>query len=271
LSLVILFLEIGFVAWFIHTLRSPNFRQAKPSFKQVTVLFMITVVILAFAGVQPMSTYKDNLIESWRITQTQTKLEPVKPPQTTQTKPPDIITPKVESPTPAVTVDSERMAFDLINAERVKAGLSPTVWDDRLYQLSKSHTQEMANRKQLFHSPMGGDIGEDAWGGYGYSAYSGAELAQVIVQSWISSPLHKAWILYAPIEHSVVSIVSNSDGQYASWTFWTSEVGAGPPLIQKAYNLWQSETGGEISWLDWLYNIKGYPNNPDFLKQLGVN
>jgi len=61
-NLVILFLEIGFVAWFIHTLRSTNFRQAKPSFKLVTALFMVTVVILAFSGVQPLATYKDDTV-----------------------------------------------------------------------------------------------------------------------------------------------------------------------------------------------------------------
>jgi hypothetical protein len=61
-NLVMLFLEIGFVAWFIHTLRSPHFRQAKPSFKLVTALFIITVVILAFSGVQPLATYKDDTL-----------------------------------------------------------------------------------------------------------------------------------------------------------------------------------------------------------------
>jgi hypothetical protein len=61
-NLIILFLEVGFVVWFIHTLRSPNFRQARPSFKLVTALFMITVVILAFAGMQPVATYKDNTL-----------------------------------------------------------------------------------------------------------------------------------------------------------------------------------------------------------------
>jgi hypothetical protein len=61
-NLVILFLEIGFVAWFIHTLRSPDFRQTRPSFKLVSTLFIITAVILAFAGLQPLATYKDDTL-----------------------------------------------------------------------------------------------------------------------------------------------------------------------------------------------------------------
>lgn len=214
---------------------------------------------------------------------------PTQTPKITLTPTTTIVTPQpTASPTPTSTVTrpsptvtkttsdinniqtTERLTFNLINSERVKTGLPATVWDDNLYQLSKAHTQQMANQKQLFHSPMNDPIGEDAWGGYGYSRYSGNSLAQVIVDSWMSSPLHKAWILHIPIHHSVISIVSDANGQYASWTFWTSEAGAGPPLIQRAYNLWQAETGGNVPWLTWLYDIKGYPDNQEFLKQLGI-
>ncbi|MBN1862663.1 MAG: trypsin-like peptidase domain-containing protein [Dehalococcoidales bacterium] len=61
-NLVILFLEIGFVAWFIHTLRSTDLRQARPSFKLVSALFIITAVILAFAGLEPLATHKDDAL-----------------------------------------------------------------------------------------------------------------------------------------------------------------------------------------------------------------
>ena len=62
LSIVILFLEIGFIVWFITILRSANYRTAKPSFKLVTALSIITVLILAFAGVQPLNSYKDTTV-----------------------------------------------------------------------------------------------------------------------------------------------------------------------------------------------------------------
>jgi S1-C subfamily serine protease len=65
-DLIILFLEIGFVIWFITILRSPNYRQAKPSFKLVTALSIITVLILAFAGVQPLTDYKDATVQYLR-------------------------------------------------------------------------------------------------------------------------------------------------------------------------------------------------------------
>lgn len=61
-NLVMLFLEIGFISWFIHTLRSPDFRQARPSFKLTSALLIITVVILAFSGLQPLASYKDSTL-----------------------------------------------------------------------------------------------------------------------------------------------------------------------------------------------------------------
>ena len=163
-------------------------------------------------------------------------------------------------------LELEKETFRLVNAERENAGVLPTKWDDDLYRLSKAHTEEMADRGELFHTPMGASYGENAWGA-SWGGISRQNLARTIVDSWMSSPLHRAWLLYAPLKTSVVSIVDDNRGQYASWTFWTGEAGTGPPLVKKAYDIWISETGGNIPWLDWLYNIKGYPDNTDWLLQ----
>ena len=241
-----------------------------PSMK-LTIFTVVTLfLVFAFAGVQPMTSYKDRCL-STIVSAFESFSKPVvQAPKPSPTPNSTTVTPSVNNEVIGDIHNAERVTFDLINSERVKAGLPATLWDEELYQLSKAHTQEMANQGELFHSPTNGPISEDAWGGQGYSRYSEASLAQVIVNSWMSSPLHKAWILHSPIKHSVVSIISNTNGQYASWTFWTSEVGGGPPLVQKAYDLWQSETGGKIPWLTWLYDIKGYPNNQEFLRQLGI-
>jgi len=58
----------------------------------------------------------------------------------------------------------EKETFRLANAERENAGVPPTKWDDELYRLSKAHTEEMADRGELFHTPMGASYGENAWG-----------------------------------------------------------------------------------------------------------
>jgi uncharacterized protein YkwD len=274
-----------------------------------TTLFLILIaIIVTFTGCQPLTSYKDkatdyidNLLESTNkdtIITTNTTASTTPETSTTPTKKstykdklnlsniseqelrdnPElqktIEAKKAEEAKRIVYEDNElerieKQTFDLINQERIKAGLEPTIWDNKLYNLSKAHTQDMANQGQLFHSPMNGLIGEDAWG-VSWGGISRQDLAGEIVNSWMSSPLHSAWILHIPLKTSVVSIVDDNRGQYASWTFWTAEAGEGPPLIQRAYNLWQSETGGNIPWLTWLYDVKGYPDNQDFLKQLGI-
>ena len=157
----------------------------------------------------------------------------------------------------------EILAFDLINLEREKNGLQATKWDDKLYELSQAHTEEMADRGDLFHTPMGATYAENTWGA-SWGQTSRQNIAKTIVRGWMSSPLHRAWLLHKPLETSVVSVVDDDRGNFASWTFWMGEAGIGPPLINKAYNLWRQETGGKIPWLDWL-DLKGYPTNTAFL------
>jgi hypothetical protein len=48
-----------------------------------------------------------------------------------------------------------RQLFQLLNGERVKAGLSPLVWDDRLAEAAEQHSQLMSKRKQLSHQFSG--------------------------------------------------------------------------------------------------------------------
>lgn len=144
-----------------------------------------------------------------------------------------------------------------MNVERNRAGVSSTKWDAELYKLSKAHTQEMANRGEIFHTPMGASYGENCWGGKGYYHYNKQELAEVIVDTWMSSPLHRAWLLHEPLRTSVVSIVVTLDGQYASWTFWTAEAQGGPELVRRIADEWQRETGGSTPWIEWL-KMKGY-------------
>ena len=264
-SLVILFLEMGFVIWFIHILRGSNLRRAKPSFKLVTTLFMMTFVILAFSGVQPMSTYKNNLVSKWeshRVAQEAAQAEKVAEaiamtPMLIKEAPAKTETESGPTVTQTLKVEeAERETFELINAVREEAGVPPTKWSDELYDLSKKHTQEMADRGELFHTPMGAEHGENAWGGWGYYNYQYEELAKVIVGSWMSSPLHRAWLLHAPIEESVVSIVVTEDGQYASWSFWTKNLKRGPALVEKVAREWRNSRSG-LDWIPWLIS-EGY-------------
>lgn len=260
-------LIIGIAIWIaiIKFSRSRKYRWAKPSFKLTTFLVILTLTIFTFAGVQPMSSYKDNLTSKWVSYQAEQKAKEAKRVAEAIAMTPALIkeaptrTETGSSPTTTQTLkveEAEREAFELINKVRQEAGAPPTKWNDELYKLSKAHTQDMANKGELFHTPIGATHGENAWGGRGYYHYKYEELARVIVSSWMSSPLHKAWLLHAPIQESVVSIVVTPNVQYASWSFWTTNLGRGPELVEKIAREWRS-SGSNLPWIEWLIS-KGY-------------
>src|SRR4051794_7815025 len=63
-------------------------------------------------------------------------------------------------PSPAFAFDSlkqmERLAFDLVNRERSRQGLSALRWSDKLAALARSHSEEMAKFKYVDHTDREG-------------------------------------------------------------------------------------------------------------------
>lgn len=242
---------VGFWIWIVSIIRSRKYKYKQPKFALTLFAVVAIILVSAFAGIEPLSSYKDNIINS--ITNYLDEQ------QFAQKAADEIREQKETERQIQVIRQAEQKAFELVNKERMLEGLMPTIWDDNLYTLSKAHTQQMYDKGEIFHSPDGAAYGENAWGGEGYSRYDYDEMASVIVASWMSSPLHKAWILHGPLKTSVVSIVSEPNGQYSSWTFWMNESGEGPDLVKKIAEEWQTETGKNIPWIEWLYT-KGYLN-----------
>jgi S1-C subfamily serine protease len=58
-SIIIFLLEIGLLTLVVSALRSQRFRRVKPSFKAVLVPTLAIVMVCAFAGIEPLATYKD--------------------------------------------------------------------------------------------------------------------------------------------------------------------------------------------------------------------
>ena len=266
--------ELVFFFWMWRIISKNSWRW--PSMKLTMFSILCIVIIFAFAGVKPFADYKTSLITrytAWTEDMERSRLEKEAAEKAEeQEKIQEAIAmmpiPVKEAPVKSETAsgltttqaleieEAEQEAFRLINIIREEAGIPATKWSDELYKLSKSHTQEMANRGELFHTPVGSSHGENAWGGYGYYHYRYDELAKVIVGSWISSPLHEAWLLHAPIQESVVSIVVNPDGQYASWSFWMDTLDRGPELIETIVREWEN-SGSNLPWIEWL-QMKGY-------------
>lgn len=61
----ILFLvEVGLWIWIVVVLRMPKYQHSKPSFWLVFGAVLGVILICAFAGIQPLATYKDNIIQN---------------------------------------------------------------------------------------------------------------------------------------------------------------------------------------------------------------
>ena len=262
---IIFLVEIGFWIWIISILRSYKYKRGKPSFKLVFFSLLGIALVCAFAGIEPLTSYKDNIIESYETAQAERIAEMEAREAARVAQEHEEATARVKAGIQELA-NAERETFRLINAERGYAGVPPTEWDDELYKLSKAHTQAMADRGECFHSYEYGDVpyGENAWGGETSYHCTAEELPVAIVSGWKLSPLHWACLLHRPVKRSVVSIVVTPTGQYASWTFWCVEFGEGPELLRRAVRLWQAETGEGIPWLDWL-DSKGYPYNTEWL------
>lgn len=250
--------EAALLIWIISVLRSSRFRWRKPSFKLVFWPLLIITLVCTFAGIEPMSSIKDKAIgfigQAWQgdVTPTESSASGSINPSPTPVKPSPSPVPQ---PAGLSMLELEEETFRLINMERNSMGAPSTTWNAELYELSRAHTQAMAARGELFHTPIGASYAENCWMGIGY--HSDDRLPGAIVDTWMSSPLHRAWLLHEPLRASAVSIVKSSNGVYASWTFWMAEAQGGPELVREIADEWQRETGGSIPWIEWL-KMKGY-------------
>ncbi len=275
-------LILGFIAWVIviKLLGSKSmhywlrYKWTSPSLR-LTVLSIVAIsLVLTFAGVQPIATYKDSAKDSFvaRYASWQESMKEAREAQEIVEKErqrnelfevvvamPPVVTeavPKTFAVSETLNVRrAEEIAFALINMYREENGVPATLWDDELYKLSKAHTQKMADKGEIFHSSSG-VFGENAWGGTGYASYNTDDLAIAIVASWSGSPLHNAWLLYTPIKESCVSIVILPNGHYASWSFWISRLRGGPDLVIKVSKEYRN-SGSNLDWISWLKS-KGY-------------
>ena len=58
---VIFLVEIAFLVWIIFVLRSRGYQSRKPSFKLILSALLVIFLVLAFAGVEPLSSFRDEL------------------------------------------------------------------------------------------------------------------------------------------------------------------------------------------------------------------
>lgn len=117
----------------------------------------------------------------------------------------------------------ERQAFNAINSERMRKGLSPLAWDGDLCRVARRHSENMGRLNFFDHQgPDGSNLltrisasGID-WKSLGENiAYNqGQDDPTVIaIDQWMHSPKHRANILRSDFTHSAIGIARTSDGR----------------------------------------------------------
>lgn len=196
---------VGLVAFIINIriLRSHRYKRVTPSFKLVALCLLILVVVLAFAGVEPLRHYKDDLFSF-----SEEKTEQVKDAYANWQA-------EREQAAEKKLAEQEKEVHNLINSERTKIGLTPVSWSQEMYALAKDQSNKMANEDRLFHSNRYAlQGGENCWGGEGHNW-----TPKDIVDSWMGSPPHRAWILDPRVRTAGVGITHSERGMYAAWAF----------------------------------------------------
>lgn len=119
----------------------------------------------------------------------------------------------------------ERRAFDLINRERQRRGMSPLAWDGGLIRLARYHSQNMARGGYLSHVDRDGldlkaraqTLGLHGWRTIGENiAYNQGydDPTAFAVERWMVSEKHRENALSGEYTHAAVGIARASDGTY---------------------------------------------------------
>jgi uncharacterized protein YkwD len=129
------------------------------------------------------------------------------------------------SATAAVATGDERRAFDLINRERQRRGLSPLAWDGNLVRLARHHSENMARGGYMSHVDREGldlkaraqALGLHGWKTLGENiAYNQGydDPTAFAVERWMVSEKHRENALSDEYTHAGVGIARASDGTY---------------------------------------------------------
>ena len=145
--------------------------------------------------------------------------------------------------TPALAADNltnlSRGAVDLVNQERLKAGLNPLEWNDRLAAAASSYANEMASQGFFAHNAPDGTTPVSRAQKAGYPAYGwgglyvgenlarGFNTAESVNQAWMNSPEHRANLLLPKYREIGVGVAVAPDGT----KYWAQEFGSAPKVL----------------------------------------
>ncbi len=122
--------------------------------------------------------------------------------------------------------DVERQIFDIVNAERVRAGLNSLREEPVLVEIAADHTRDMLERDFFDHmSPDGvgsaervgrnhrtliGEVSENIWTKISSGETSSPNLAEEVMEGLMNSPGHRHNILTPGLTHMGIGVYSSS-------------------------------------------------------------
>lgn len=124
----------------------------------------------------------------------------------------------------ASTSTLERQVFELINRKRAENGLQPLVWSERVAQVARLHSRNMASYNFFSHVGIDGKRVDSranstgvSWRSIGeniaYNRGFGSPVERVVEQ-WMRSTSHRQNLLSGGWKESGVGITLTSDGKY---------------------------------------------------------
>lgn len=128
-------------------------------------------------------------------------------------------------------LDIEQEAFDLVNGERVNAGLSALTMRQDLREVARAHSEDMLARDFFDHINPDGDDPFDRMGAAGVtyssaaeniawnSGYGASTTASVAVDGWMNSTGHRTNILTAAFTHTGMGVATDGTQYYYTQVF----------------------------------------------------
>jgi len=150
--------------------------------------------------------------------------------------------PPTDYPPTAEILALERSAFDLVNQQRINAGLPPLVMHDTLRTIARRHSRDMVARSFFSHvNPDGQDAFDRlraagiryALAGENLAWTNAADPVPTVVQGWMDSTGHRENILRPAFEHTGMGAADGVGGRvYFTQLFVAfAKTGAEEPVL----------------------------------------
>lgn len=130
---IIFLAEVGFWIWLVTVLRRPKYRYSKPSFKLIFASVLGIILVCAFAGIEPLSTYKDDVLNKITTTLSSNISTVIQD----KVSPNEDIVPKEKIPPIIASYET------IFNNYRVQHGLEPLIFTSELNSLAQKRAVEI--------------------------------------------------------------------------------------------------------------------------------